>query len=122
MKYRIFLISIVLTTIFYSCEKEHNEQFGPDDEVPTWLKTRITHDEFEINSNPQSGLDIAAWIRYKFMDEYFFEYHNLLCSAGFVTYNYEGVDVNYFEDPYKDYITNKCCKQFVWKGSSYIGD
>ena len=94
----------------------------PDDEVPTWLINRIAQDEEEIAANPQSGLDIAAWIRYQFRGAYYFEYHNLSSSAGPVIYDYDEVVISIFEDPYKDYITEKCCKQFVWKGSYYVKD
>ena len=80
----LFLCFFLLAS---SCEKN---QTVPDDEVPGWLKTRIAQDELTIASNPQSGLDIAAWIRYKYQKEYYFEYHNMLFSSFPPVYNYAG--------------------------------
>lgn len=114
MKKILFLLSVIVFAS--SCEKN---QIVPDDEVPGWLKTRIARDELTIASNPQSGLDIAAWIRYKYQKEYFFEYHNMLSSSFPNVYNYAGESVNYLIDPYTDYPDKKCCKQYVWKGSAY---
>jgi hypothetical protein len=109
----LFLCLFLLTS---SCEKN---QTVPDDEVPGWLKTRIAQDELTIASNPQSGLDIAAWIRYKYQKEYYFEYHNMLYSSLPPVYNYAGESVNFLSDPYINYQDKKCCKQYVWKGSAY---
>jgi|GEM_PF-1029519 len=110
----LFLCLFLLAS---SCEKN---QTVPDDEIPDWLKTRIAQDELTIASNPQSGLDIAAWIRYKYEREYYFEYHNMLSSSFPPVYDYAGESVNYFIDPYTDYQDKKCCKQYVWKGSAYF--
>lgn len=85
-----------------------------------WLKERISHDEKIIGSDPQSGLEISAWIRYKFDGKYFFEYRNGFSSLGPEKFNYDGVKIMLNQDPYLNFERDKCCKQFVWKGPSYI--
>lgn len=115
LRHLIFLLFLVFT--ISSCEKDY---LIPKSEVPDWLRKRIAQDEKEIKSNPQSGLDIAAWIRYEYLDNYYFEYHNLLSSAGPVTYDYDGVIIMLNQEPYLNYNADKCCKQYVWKGPSYI--
>jgi hypothetical protein len=115
MKNPVLIICFLL--LASACEKN---QTVPDDEIPDWLKTRIAQDELTIVSNPQSGLDIAAWIRYRYQKDYYFEYHNMLSSSFPPVYNYDGESVNYFIDPYTDYPDKKCCKQYVWKGSAYF--
>jgi hypothetical protein len=60
MKKLVFLLALVLLTV--ACEKSKTQDF----EIPTWIQERINHDEEIIRSNPQCGLDIAAWIRYEY--------------------------------------------------------
>ena len=100
-----------------SCERE---LLIPDSEVPEWLKDRITHDEALIQDSPQSGLDFAAWIRCKYDGKYYFEYLNLLSSTFPSIYNYEGVRVMSSPDEYQTFYSQRCCKQYVWKGKSYF--
>ena len=114
MKKLVLLIAVLSLVI--SCEKDY---LIPDSEVPDWLRKRIAQDEKLIKSNPQTGLDIAAWIRYKYQSDYYFEYHNLLSSAGPVAYDYDGLVMSNREQ-YLKYNADKCCKKFVWKGPSYI--
>jgi len=112
---RITLI-ISLALIIISCE---NDQYVRDSDIPAWLKERIASDEEIIAENPQSGLDIAAWIRYKYNESYYFEYLNLLSSSYHPVYNHQG-EIIADIDEYQKYSSRKCCKQFVWKGSAYI--
>ena len=100
-----------------TCEKVH---IMPGVEIPNWLKDRIAHDEELIKSNPQSGLDIAAWVSYRYEGNYYFEYINLFSSAGPPTYNYKGIQIMFNQDTYPKYCSNRCCKQYIWKGPSYI--
>jgi hypothetical protein len=100
-----------------SCEKS---QYVPENEVPEWLKSRIASDELTISADPHSGLDIAAWIRYKYMGEYYFEYHNLLFSSMPPVYKYDGTTINYAGTEYTRYQENKCCGRYVWKGPAYF--
>ena len=113
------LCFITISLLIISCEK-WPDFLIPNSEVPKWLKERISNDEEKIKSNVQSGLDIAAWIRYKYDDDYFFEYRNLLSSSGPEMYDYSGDQIMLNQEPYLDFETEKCCKQFVWKGSNYI--
>jgi len=114
------LLSLLLFALFFtSCEK-WPDFLIPSSEVPRWLKERISHDEKIIGSNPQSGLEISAWIRYKFNGKYFFEYRNGFSSLGPEKFNYDGVKIMLNQDPYLNFERDKCCKQFVWKGPSYI--
>lgn len=113
---RIILL-FFLVFIIGSCEKAKIES---NPEVPNWLKDKIVHDEEVIKSNPQSGLDIAAWIRYYYKNNFYFEYVNLLSSAGPRTYRYDGTEFIYTENNFFDYQSKKCCRYYVWKGPSYI--
>ena len=113
---KIVLI-LLLPLLVISCEKE---RFVAQDEIPKWLKDRIEHDEMIIASNPQSGLDCAAWIRYKYEKNYYFEYINMLSSSGPQIYDYSGT--RYFPPDIFDYQENRCCKMYVWKGSWYWDD
>lgn len=117
MKKILFLLPLFL--ILITCEKR-TDYLIPSSEVPKWLKDRISHDEEIIKSNPRSGLEIAAWIRYKYNGNYFFEYRNGLSSAGPETLDHDGVQIMFLQAPYLNYNSEKCCKQYVWKGPSYF--
>ena len=117
MKKILFLLVIV--SLAYSCQKN---ELVPEDEIPNWLKERIAQDELAIEDDPQSGLDMAAWIRYKFEKRYYFEYYNMYSSSLPINYTYEGVVMSYSSTVYDEYLDNRCCKRYVWKGPSYIGD
>jgi len=116
MKKLLFLFSFTL--ILISCEK-WPDFLIPSSEVPRWLKERIAHDEKILNSTPQSGLEFSAWIRYKWNDEYFFEYRNGLSSAGPEKYTYTG-DKMTLNQEYLNFEKEKCCKEIVWKTAGYI--
>ena len=115
MKKLVLFFSFSL--ILISCEKDKIIQ---NPEIPYWLQDRIARDEEMIKSNPQSGLDIAAWIRYEYAGNYYFEYHNLLSSAGPPAYNYDGTQLVFNQDTYLEYDSNKCCMKYIWKGPSYF--
>jgi hypothetical protein len=117
MKKLLLLFSFMF--FLASCEK-WPDFLIPSSEVPRWLKERIAHDEKAIESNPQSGLDPSAWIRYQFEGKYYFEYRNSFSSLGPEKFNYDGVKIMLNQEPYLNFETDKCCKQFVWKGPSYI--
>lgn len=112
-------LSLLIIVFFclVSCEKNG---LVPDNEIPNWLKERIAQDEAKINSDPMSGLDIGAWVRYKFEGEFYFEYKNALSSAGLHLYSETGDQVIASELWWWKYRYNKCCKKYVWKGPSYI--
>ncbi|MBU1013383.1 MAG: hypothetical protein KKG99_10275 [Bacteroidetes bacterium] len=117
------LILLVLSLILISCEKKkdiQNENFVPESEIPVWLKERIAADKIASLTDQYSSLEISAWIRYKYEGNYFFENHNLLSSSFPPVYNFQGSIVPLNEESYLNYQNVKCCKQFVWKGSSYI--
>jgi hypothetical protein len=113
---RIFLV-FLLGLIIISCEKE---QFLQDTDIPLWLRDKIAHDEEIIRTNSQSGLDIAAWIRYEYDGNYYFEYLNLLSSAGPSTYDNDGNLVSFNLASYQTYFTKRCCKKYIWRGPSYF--
>ena len=116
MKKLLLLISF--TFFLISCQKDN--YLIPNSEVPKWLKERIAQDEKAISSNPQSGLDVTAWIRYKYNDNYYFEYRNGLSNGGPEIYTYDGIQIMLNQDPYLNFNSEKCCKQFVWKGPNYL--
>lgn len=117
MKKILFLLFVGLLS--YSCEKDN---FIPNDEIPDWLKDRIAQDEEIIEANPQSGLDIAAWKRYEYEKNYYFEYINLISSALVPVFKEDGIELNYDNPIFEKYNAEKCCKRYVWKGPNYIGD
>lgn len=116
---RKFSFLIILVICLGSCEKN---EFVPDNEIPSWLKERIALDEAKINSDPMSGLDIGAWIRYKFEGEFYFEYKNGLSSVGLHLYSKTGNPIIATELWWGKYRDGKCCKKYVWKGPSYFFD
>ena len=108
---------IALISFFaLSCEKDY--YLIPANEIPRWLKKRIAEDEKKIAADPMSGLDVAAWIRYKYEGDYYFEYRNGLSSLGPEQYDYDGN--KYQPEDIFEYMENRCCKRFVWKGPNYI--
>jgi hypothetical protein len=117
MKKLFFLFSFTL--ILISCEK-WPDFLIPSSEVPRWLKERIAHDEKIIESTPQSGLEISAWIRYKWDGNYFFEYRNGFSSLGPEKFNYDGDKIMLNQEPYLNFEAEKCCKEIVWKTTDYI--
>lgn len=117
MKKAVTLIAV--TILLISCEK-WPDFLIPSSEVPRWLKEKISDDEKEIKSNPQSGLDVGAWIRYKFQGDYYFEYRNGFSSLGPEKFDFNGNKIMLNQEPFLNFEKEKCCKQFVWKGPNYI--
>lgn len=112
--------SLLILLFFLSISACTKDKMLPQDEIPNWLKERILEDEELIKSNPQSGRDIACWMRYEYSDNYYFEYLNLLMSSFPPVYDYEGNEFIFYTDPDSDYSKKKCCKIYVWKGASYF--
>ena len=100
----------------FSC---NNDYLIPNRNVPDWLKERIAADEKAINEDPKSNLNIAAWIRYEYQKQYYFEYHNMISSAFPPVYSFEGELFNFTDEIFADYMDNKCCMKDVWKGDYY---
>ena len=97
------LLSLFAFTLFFiSCEK-HQDFLIPNSEVPVWLKAKIAHDEKVIESTPQSGLEISAWIRYKWEGKYFFEYRNVFSSLGPEKFNFDGEKIMLNQEPYLNF-------------------
>jgi hypothetical protein len=117
MKKLLFLFAFCLLTV--SCEK-WPDLLIPGSEVPRWLKERISKDEKKIKSDPQSGLDVAAWIRYNFRGDYYFEYRNGFSSLGPEIFNFKCTKIMLNQEPYLNFEAEKCCREFVWKGPHYI--
>lgn len=114
------IVTLFVVTLFLiSCEK-WPDFLIPSSEVPRWLKERISDDEKKIKSDSQSGLDVAAWIRYKFQGDYYFEYRNGFSSLGPGKFDFDSNKIMLNQEPYLNFETEKCCKQFVWKGPNYI--
>jgi hypothetical protein len=111
--YFLFALSI----LFFSCEKD--DYLIPNEEVPEWLKERISEDEATIKSDPKLMPNYGAWIRYEFQGAYYYEYDNYLSSLSRNPYSQEGVRVDLTIAAFTDYQTDKCCKKFVWKAPSY---
>ena len=84
------------------------------------MQERINHDEAIIKLDPKSGLDIAAWIRYEYKGNFYYEYLNLLSSAGAEIYQNDGTKFDNTKIDIFDYQSNRCCRHYIWKGPSYI--
>jgi len=117
MKKTTFLFVFFL--ILSSCEKK--EVFVPDNEIPAWLKDIVNGYELSLQQNPDNPvLYGTAWIRYKWNNEYYFEFRSLVSSSF-------AYPISFNQDTLKvcpvclgtDYHDNKCCKQYVWKGDGY---
>jgi hypothetical protein len=109
-------LMFVLSIAFLSCEKTLPDV--PDDEIPAWLKTRISQDEQTIQDYPKYMASWGAWIRYKWQKEYYFEYHNILSSSSVAPISENG-DTLYYGATNMKYYNEKCCKQYVWKAPNY---
>jgi hypothetical protein len=112
-------LAFVFVLFFFlsSCEKK----FVPENEIPNWLKDIINGYELSLQQNPKNPvLNGTAWIRYKWNNEYYFEYRSLISSSF-------AYPISFNRDTLKvcpvcigtDYYDNKCCKQYVWKGDFY---
>ncbi len=117
MKRLIYIIATAILLI--SCEKS-SELLIPDSQVPKWLKERISDDEKKIESDPKSGLVFAAWFRYEYEGSFYFEYVNIISSAGPKTFKYDGTEFIYTTNGFTEYQSGKCCKRYVWKGPEYF--
>ena len=115
MKKLSLLILILFITI--SCEKDY---LIPNKEVPNWLKTEINNEEQIIKDSPQLMNAYGAWIRFKWQQEYYFEYQNPLSSSSprAISTNRDTLRIYVFNTT-TDYYKEKCCKEFVWKASKY---
>jgi len=105
--------------IFFSCKKDY---LIPENEIPEWLKIRISQDEQIIKQSPNSGVAYGAWLRYKWQNEYYFEYHNILSvSSSFpIPFSVNGDSLIVISGgTNSEYWTKKCCEQYVWKAPKY---
>lgn len=112
--------------IISACKKE--EDVTKEIDIPLWLQEEIDMYEKELEDDPNSYNSYGAWMRYKYNDQYFFEYENMLSSYswGSIMYDYDGV-VYYDNDlpntdaaVLSDYDDLKCCMEYVWKGENHF--
>ncbi|MBE0677658.1 MAG: hypothetical protein IH592_02725, partial [Bacteroidales bacterium] len=97
-KIMLFLLPALMLV---SCEKNY---LVPADEVPSWLKNRIAETEKELQSNPKSGLDMGAWIRYSYEGDYYFEWLSPISSSFPPIHSYDGELMTYFTSLYQKYV------------------
>ena len=103
--------------MFISCEKDN---LIPENEVPDWLKTKISQDEQTIIDSPKSMTAYGCWLRYSWLNEYYFEYHNVLSSSSPRAISLKGDTLQIWaNDINTDYCKEKCCQQYVWKAPKY---
>lgn len=112
------IVVLIIFSVLAACSKDKEQA----DELPKWLQERISIDEDEIAADPQSYKTLGAWIRYNYSGAIYFEYHNLIFSSFPKVHNYDSTEMIYSGTEYTEYQKNKCCKKFVWKGSSYVED
>jgi hypothetical protein len=110
---KILLITSILSLFLISCEK--GDYLIPANELPDWLKADIRKQEQIIKDSPQLMNSYGAWLRYKWQNDYYFEYHNDLSSASPKATSYDGKTHIEVWDATTDYYKNKCCKNYVWK-------
>jgi len=109
---------ILLACLLCSCEKDY---LVPESELPQWLKTSIKQDEKAIEENLKGGAALGAWIRTRWDEAYFYEYHNLLLSSMPRPISHGGDTLDlWVGDIHTDYHKEKCCVVYVWKGPDYI--
>jgi len=113
---RRLVLALFISVMFTSCEKTLTDV--PENEIPAWLKTRISQDEQIIKDSPQHKSSWGAWIRYKWQREYYFEYHNILNSLSVDPISENG-DTLYNGGISMKYFYEKCCRQYVWKAPNY---
>jgi len=110
---------LFFSIMLFSCEKD--DFLIPNKEVPAWLKAKISQDEQIIKNSPQSDLNYGAWKRYKWQDEYYFEYQNYVVFTSL----HQPISVKgdtlqfYVYETTTDYYKEKCCKKFVWKAPEF---
>lgn len=109
------LVSLFMIIALVACR----EKVYTDADEPEWLKLRIASDEQMIRSNPQSGLDAAAWLRFEWESSYYYDYVNLNNSGGPETYTYEGQKISFSADQLAAYKAERCCEHVVWRGAKY---
>jgi hypothetical protein len=107
---------ITFSLALLSCKKTLPDV--PETEIPVWLKTKISQDEVRIQQNPQYMTSWGAWIRYKWQNTYYFEYHNVLSSSSIAPVSESG-DTLYYGATNLKYYNEKCCKQYVWRAPNY---
>jgi hypothetical protein len=109
----MFLFSLM----FFSCKKD---KLIPENEIPDWLKTKISQDEQTNQNNPKYMTTYGVWLRYKWGNDNYFEYHNMVSSTFTkpISFNQDTLPFLYV-DGNTDYYKEKCCRQYVWKGPRY---
>jgi hypothetical protein len=110
-------LMLFISIMLFSCEKD--DYLIPTKDVPVWLKTKISQDELSIQQNPNKSASWGAWLRYKWQNEYYFEYHNIVSSSTVAPISVSG-DTLYYGATNMTYYKEKSDKQYVWKGPNYI--
>jgi PBP1b-binding outer membrane lipoprotein LpoB len=108
---------LALALFLLSCEKDY---LIPKKDVPNWLKDRIQQDEESLKSQPRSALNVSAWIRYAYDGNYYYEFVNLTSSMGPQIYMQDGTAFTYTDKNFSKFLSEKCCKLYIWKGPSYF--
>ncbi|MFZ2339908.1 MAG: hypothetical protein WAW07_09350 [Bacteroidales bacterium] len=112
-------LMLFFSIMLFSCEKD--DFLIPNKEVPAWLKAKISQDEQIIKNSPQSDLNYGAWKRYKWQDEYYFEYQNYVVFTSLPQpISVKGDTLQFYVyETTTDYYKEKCCKEFVWKAPEF---
>lgn len=114
IKFGIFFLLIL-----FSCEKN---PLVPENEIPAWLKTKIQQDEQIVKQSPNSGVAYGAWLRYRWGNEYYFEYNNIvsISSSLPIPFSENGDSLIVISGgTNSDYWSKKCCMEYVWKAPKY---
>jgi len=114
MKNAIIIILVALAML--SCEKDY---LIPRKDIPDWLKDQIEISDQQIKDNPKMMASYGGWMRYKWENDYYFEYSNILSSYIGGPITFQGDTLQLTDPRAIDYAKNRCCKQYVWKGPKY---
>ncbi|MFN8241425.1 MAG: hypothetical protein U0X39_11850 [Bacteroidales bacterium] len=116
----LFILSFVCVAFQY-CEKARDGYLLPRDEVPGWLTSRIDNDELLIKEARAYSANYGAWLRFKWNNTMYFEYHNPVLSSLPVAVSFSGDTIEFSGNgDYQDYLKYKCCQIFVWKAPGYV--
>lgn len=110
MKKLLIVLLVSISTL--SCEKDN---LIPKKDIPDWLKESIDALEQKIEAEPTTSQAYGSWVRYEWKNNYYFEFINPISSLSATPKDMNGDLLN----NYSEYLNEKCCMRYVWKGPKY---
>ncbi len=111
-------ISILFIVLVCAIACGKSDMVDPE-EIPQWLKTEIQNMESEMFEDPHSMHHNAAWIRYTYKNNFYYEYYSPLMSS--FPKPYDESRAHAFLDPsmLETYRSERKNKKYVWKGPRF---